>query len=237
MRDYDPSLPLIALHVPKTAGISVKEIFKGWFGEGLLQHYSNGEKLPKLHDIDHLHSRQRPVVVYGHFNRRRRFGVEHYYPQAKQFVTILRDPFDRAVSGYFYACMNQHDAGLRASAEKGLEEKVMDPSFTMLNHFPCEITMENFQEVIETRFIEVGVTEQLDESMLRIAKRLGKPYVAGSLPHLNASTRGELIPDGLRERFREARRLDYAVYDYVRAKLGTPAGLGCTHEVESGATP
>ena len=222
MRDYDPTLLLIALHVPKTAGISVREVFGTWFGDGLLLHYSNGAtgELPARHDLAAMHSSSRPVAVFGHFNRKRGFGSEHYYPDAAQFVTILRDPFERIVSGYFYS--RKHGAGWKDQSRVpmgDLREFVLTADASMLNHFPCEVTLENYKELIETRFVEIGVVEHLDESMSRIAQKLGKAYTSGSLNRLNTTERHLPIPYDLREEFAEKRPLDHVVYNYVLARF------------------
>jgi hypothetical protein len=222
MRDYDRNLPLIAMHVPKTAGVSVREIFRAWFGDGLLQHYADGVTggLPARHDLGALHSHGRPVVVFGHFNRKRGFGIEDYYPEATQFITILRDPFERMVSGYFYS--RKHGGGWKDQSRvptAELREFLLTSDASMLNHFPCEVTAENYKELIETRFVEMGVVEHLDESMERIARKLGKTYVAASLGRLNTTERHLPIPYDLREEFIERRPLDYLVYNYVLAKF------------------
>jgi len=35
MRSYDPSLPLVSLHIPKTAGTSLRSTLVDWFGNDL----------------------------------------------------------------------------------------------------------------------------------------------------------------------------------------------------------
>jgi len=98
MRPYDPGSPLIFLHVPKTAGTSLREIFRGWFGPGLLEHYAgvHDGSLPLRHDLSALPSAGHPLAIYGHFNRRRGFGVDDDYPEVRQFVTALGRSVDSA---------------------------------------------------------------------------------------------------------------------------------------------
>ena len=105
MRSYDSNLPLFFIHIPKAAGTSTQKIFSTWFGTGLLKHYYDeySGTMPQKYDINQIHSPETPVVVYGHFNRLRYFGVEHYYPNAQQFITILRDPLEATISHYFYS--------------------------------------------------------------------------------------------------------------------------------------
>ena len=108
MREYDPYKPLIHIHLPKTGGVTVKEIYKNWFKQGLLFHYYNEpeQKLPVKYDLEKLHNINSPICVFGHFNKARDFGIKDYYPDVNQFITILRDPFEKAISGYFFLKKN-----------------------------------------------------------------------------------------------------------------------------------
>ena len=90
MRAYDPSLPLIAIHIPKTGGVSIQQIYKEWFGDGFLTHYKEkGGSLPERHDLPSIQSQLTPTVVYGHFNKLRKFGIEQYYPEVEQGKTFV----------------------------------------------------------------------------------------------------------------------------------------------------
>ncbi|MCP4128260.1 MAG: sulfotransferase family protein [Gammaproteobacteria bacterium] len=213
MREYDPDLPLIAMHIPKTGGSSIKELYKQWFKTGFLPHYKRRGKLPRKHNLSRKHSAETPVVVYGHFNKRREFGIEHYYPEAKQFVTILRNPFERAVSRYFF---------FKKMSEK--QDELRDvllhqiPEWSMCCHFPRDVTMDNYKKMIETQFIEIGVMEHMEESIQRIAKKLNRQYEPESLKRRNVSKRDSRVPYELEEEFIEKHPLEYAVYNYVCSK-------------------
>lgn len=89
----------------------------------------------------------------------------------------------------------------------------------MLNHFPREMNLNNYKEIIEKYFIDVGLTEFLPESLQRFAQKLGVPFRAEELGHLNATARTDALPDEYRAVFRESHPLEYAVYDYVRARF------------------
>lgn len=219
MKDYDPSLPLIAIHVPKTAGTSVRNIYEDWFRSGFLEHYITPPEQPKKYDLNALHSRERPVVVYGHFNSKKNFGVQDVYPEVEQFVTILRDPFDRAVSRYFYVKGIDKKSGGSSTSESELREVLrhQDPKWGMLCQFPRQVTMENYKEIIERYFIDIGTTEYLEESLTRVSKKLGKTFSPTSLPVLNVSRRNAAVPEDLREEFINANSLEYAVYNYVKS--------------------
>ena len=197
-------------------------LFKQWFGDGLLLHYYQEVacKMPVHHDIFSQHSIEKPVAVYGHFNRRRNFGVEDYYPQAKQFITILRDPLERLISHYCYIQKVAHDWKKHP--------KPIDPDFqnyvrtnrsVMLNYFPRVVTFGNYKEIIEQYFIEIGIMEDLEASMQRIAQKLHKPLDQKKIEHINATERSEAASEALRYLFIENNELEYTVYNYVKNRF------------------
>jgi hypothetical protein len=221
MRPYDPSAPLIFLHVPKTAGTSLREIFRGWFGPGLLEHYAgvHDGSLPVRHDVSALVSAGIPLAIYGHFNRRRGFGVDDYYPEVRQFVTVLRDPFERTVSGYCHL-VRQHQANpTRPAPSEGLRDYLRSKRDGAISFFPGFVTAENYEEMINRYFVEIGVVERLDVSLQRIANALGRSVANAELPRLNVNT--EPVPEvaDLREEFMANHPLDYQMYQYACERL------------------
>ena len=222
MIEYDRGQALIFIHVPKAAGTTTKNVFKAWFGENLLEHYFNEQaaQMPIKHDLDQLHSADHPVVVYGHFNSHRGFGVQDYYPDVNQFVTILRDPYEMMLSHYFYT--RREGANWKSKAQvpdKSLADYLLDTSPNMLNHFPRPVTLANYKELIDKYFIDIGFTEQLSESLRRMAQKLGKPFDEKDLGHLNVTARDEEVPGHLRDKFIERNQLEYMVYDYAFSRF------------------
>lgn len=193
--------------------------------------------MPEKLDLFGLHKVDRPCVLHGHFNRLRGFGVEDYYPNATQFVTILRDPFEKAVSGYFYLKKNRSywKDKSRIPREASIENYLMKTKVNYLNHFPREVTPANYKDIIEEYFIEVGIMERLEESMKWIAHKLSMPYVAALLGHHNATDRNQEVQSHLRDLFSERNQLQFDVYNYAVERFtqqgaapdSNSAGLHC----------
>lgn len=228
MQTYDPSHPLLGLHIPKCAGSSMKQVLRGWFGRQIHWHYFDEVRnrpprvcRPSL--FHHLRRRLtgRGVCIYGHFNRTRGFGVEDYYPNAQQFFTIVRDPLATVQSQYFAAkrlgarrirqgkpapiaeCYTSVDAFVAA--------EVGQPYFT--NYLPGPITLDNYVEIFESRFIYVGVAEDLQTAVDQLAARLG--FASVSVPHVNVSRHDETLDPALAAEFVASRPLEYAIYHYA----------------------
>ena len=84
--------------------------------------------------------------------------------------------------------------------------------------FPQNITIANYKNIIETYFIEIGVSEHMEESIQRISRKLNKKYDPLSVRRLNVSKRDSRIPYELKEEFIEKHPLEYAVYNYAMSK-------------------
>ncbi|WP_417528774.1 sulfotransferase family 2 domain-containing protein [Marinomonas shanghaiensis] len=220
MLDYDKTQPLIFIHIPKTAGTSVRSIFEQWFGGELFFHYyiEALNEMPIRHNIFEKNHDQQAAVVYGHFNRRRNFGVEDYYPNAKQFITLLRDPLETRISTYFYLQKVAHGwSKYPEPHDPDLQNYLRNNKSVMLNFFPRKVTFENYKEIIEKYFIEIGVVENIELSMENIATKLQKPYNNGMLERLNVTERDQSVTEELRNIFIESNELEYTVYNYVKS--------------------
>ena len=60
--------------------------------------------------------------------------------------------------------------------------------------------------------------EQMEESLQRISRKLGKAYKPLSVQHLNLSERISPVPYELKEEWERKNTLECLVYNYVQAK-------------------
>ena len=160
------------------------------------------------------------TCIYGHFNNLGGFGVYDYYPKATQLVTILRNPLEMMVSLYHY--MKKYPDNFKNHKlfpkDQSLLTYLKKTDTNMLNFFPMNITPLNYKEVIDNQFIEVGITEKMNETMLRIANKLEKPYDKKLLGFENQTERDYEINNEMMEVYKESHPLEFAIYDYVYKK-------------------
>lgn len=158
------------------------------------------------------------LCIYGHFNRYRGIGVKKYYPHVKQFITILRDPFERAVSEYFYL---RKDAENRLNSSQwlpsdSLEQYLEEVAVDNIKQFPERLDIENFKDKLQRDFIHIGITEDLPLSLKIIADKLGMAPPS-EIPSLNVTERTQHIPYDLKPAFVRRHPLEYALYDYAQS--------------------
>jgi len=222
MKQYSKEKPLIAIHVPKTGGTSFRKILEQWFGRNLYLHYydpANAVKPKKVRLKKRFSNKFRETIcIYGHFpNRIKGLGIKSHYPEVDQFITILRDPFERAVSSYFHKkSTNVEQWKDKLDFEVGdLANYLSTIGNNSLNHFPFEIKSDDYQELIIKNFIHIGITEDMDTSVKLIAKKLGfEP--PKSIEFLNNSNRAQKIPYELKQAFMDKHQMEYAVYDFAK---------------------
>ena len=224
MKKYDPTQPLVYTHIPKCAGSSVVRLLRHWFGDEyhkLNQDERRDIVLPKVETKDRK-GKWLPNVkcIHGHFNHGRGYGLPYFYPELEQYFTILRDPFDLAVSMYFFAKGRSREGQFWFRGQSvdindqfpDVESYVKTYPYWIFDHLPQDVTLENYEERLQSKFIYIGIFEDLQTTIDNLGKVLGKP--SAKLPHFNVSTYDENIPEHLREQFYEDYPLLKKVYDF-----------------------
>jgi hypothetical protein len=220
MIKYNPNIPLISIHIPKTAGTTFKYILQKWYGKKLHLHYADENQLPKQVSLTNFFGKEkRNFCIHGHFNRKRLFGIEHYYPEVKQYVCFLRDPLDLQISTYKYKINGIKNGKIYwdwpvNNPPEDIDTFLEEYPSNMLLHLPKEIDLHNYKDVINNLFIHVGIVERYDDSLKIISACLNKVYVKS--PVLN-STELTISPSKKSIRiFEEKHELEYKLYEYAR---------------------
>lgn len=223
MSSYDRSRILISLHIPKTAGTSLRMALSDWFGDDLALHYRGDRGEPPERALP------RPgLCVHGHFNRCRGLGALEFYPEASQFVVFLRHPFDRFVSQWRYLGFQRRSGIIIPELEddpsfaqwfdrrQAASEAGEDP-FSFLAQLPRPIrTFAEADRAFGPEFLFVGTVERYEASLGGLADSLG--FARPAPVHVNRASedfrRGDPTEsyDGYREGHEAAFPMEYRVY-------------------------
>lgn len=219
--NYDPSKPLLFQHIPKCAGTSLLNVFRFWFGDRLWTHYYDNKlnEPPKILPESELAGEGGWArCLFGHFSRGRGTGVEDYYPHVGQIITVIRDPFDHAVSSYFFAKSRASGGKPNLLGRAILERELSLESY--LEEFGCyygdflplDLSKANYRNLLRDRFLFIGLTERLEDTVGSLASILGKPKAV--VPRKNVSKRGRRENfSALREGFEGRNRFMVDVYN------------------------
>ncbi|MBN1224487.1 MAG: sulfotransferase family 2 domain-containing protein [Candidatus Aminicenantes bacterium] len=217
MKAYDPNAPLISLHIPKCAGQSFMRILRMWFKDNFRPHYLQLRGVPPpRHDLEP------GICIHGHFNRAKGIGVPDYYPAVSQFITVLRDPLEAAVSNYFYWKTRARERQIKsAKIRQGSEGDYKDiddffrkrPRSHVWKFMPCDLTSDNYRNIVKSRFLWIGVVECLQSSVDLLADILGFDKI--EIPRINPSIRDEELKPEIKEAFIARNSLEFAIYDHA----------------------
>jgi len=231
LKQYDPKLPLISIHIPKCAGASFHVVLRKWFGRKLLLHYHDEkkDKRPRLHPLRKglIQKKMRPnICIHGHFNHTRGNGTGEYYPEVDQFISVMRNPLEIHLSNYFYLKKLGKNA-----YRNGKLLKAADPDYTIEHYFqdspksyllsflPNEINHANYRDIIQNKFVYICLSEDFQTSIDRLAEKLGRGTV--KVPTYNISPRKETLSDELKEKFIAENQLEFDIFNYIKEIYAT----------------
>lgn len=239
-----PPFTLVFLHIPKTAGISLRDV--------ILARMEGRPRFRILNPIDDarklraLPAAQRAALglVEGHLY----YGIHEVLPRPCVYMTMLRDPVERVLSYYSFVRewephhlhrrVNDEGLSLARCFEMGLTvemDNFMVRALTSLRniHVPFGgVTREMLGEArahLES-IAALGITEEFGASLAYFGRLLGWPPVPEPRSNTTAKRlkRDELSPGELGV-IREHNALDIELYAYARrlfrARLDGEAGV------------
>jgi len=229
-----PRRKTIFLHIPKTAGTSMREIVR--------QVYPGGDCV-FIYDHDPTYlaglapQLRHATAVYGHYS----YGIHELLGIEGRYVAILRDPVERVISFFRHQAWHA-DSEYYTAIQQGLtlHELLRSEACHQLNNHQVRIisghravetvhsrdVLEQAQANIARDFACVAIAERMDESVRRVAATLGwRRIPAVQRLNVNRNPVRIEVDDATREAIRYYNRLDIELYEAVRRDFLEPPAL------------
>jgi hypothetical protein len=222
---YVPGLPLYFFHIPKTGGMTMQALIEEHYAPEKICPVQLEPQFEQLPD-DSLDQYE---LFAGHM-----WGVKKRLQRPVNMFTILRDPFKRAVSMYYYILRVPGHAMHEAANQGEFERVVTHPSMnnSQVVHLarcatayhkgmPDDEVFDLAIEQLDSCFF-VGFTEHLDATAKRLFELLDYPPLA-EVPFINTrkeSGQQDVLDAAQLERISEVVDQDRKLYAYGMDKFG-----------------
>ncbi|MGE7760009.1 sulfotransferase family 2 domain-containing protein [Peribacillus sp. NPDC097895] len=208
----------IFMHIPKTGGMTLNEIFKKQYKlSEIYDHDSFQKKMMNMDELTEVEKRNIKAIT-GHYF----YGIHQEFSRPFNYFTMLRDPVDRVISSYYFL---RDYPGYEMVKDMTLEEFVVKgpeaPNLQTLmvcgsQEIPdIEIAKENLKT-----FSVVGVTELFNETLFCLKKE----YAWGDIHYTRKNiTKNRLakdeVPSDLINLIKKYNALDIELYDLAKQLL------------------
>jgi hypothetical protein len=222
---------LVFLHIPKTAGQTLSTFLIRNYPREQIVHLDilgfpsvlNPRPFDEYMERVPLEKRSTARVIWGHLP----YGVHRHIPRSCDYITVLREPTDRVISGYKYIRKESRhvlhdrvvngDIGLEEYIESGMDKvfaenlqtlQLSGRQFGTLDDEALREAKRNMEQ-----FLLVGLTERFEETLalLRRTLRLRVPVYVSR----NVSTPLK-VSESATKLIRERNALDMELYEFAR---------------------
>ncbi|WP_439550671.1 hypothetical protein [Falsiroseomonas sp.] len=185
----------VFLHVPKTAGSSLRTVLSRQYGARHVLYFDLGIGDPRpMPDIaaavrERMAGRDIRLVTGHQF-----LGLHQALREPCHYFTLLRDPVERALSEYFYAFTYPHHAqrdaivsGALSPLDYLMAEGRGDAQARQIAGRTTRPVLEAALANLDSTVLVAGIAEDFDRSLLLMARRLGWApplYVARNVTRL-----------------------------------------------------
>jgi hypothetical protein len=224
------------IHMEHTGGTTLREVLRRQYGERLYVLFiDDHDAMRQFMAMDEA-GRARYAAFTGHFM----YGLHRWVSRPSTYMTWLRDPVERILSGYYYffhkPLKRRHQAYVsgKVTWERHLRRtwvysaqvgRIVGGDDAMLTQFQMKTLPENATETalanLQRDFSLVGLTERYDEMLLLMAQQLGwtkPPYYVRQNVGQNRPRFADLPADD-RALIEAAAEVEAPLYEYARRRF------------------
>lgn len=225
----------IFLHIPKTAGVAVREILSAKYSKNEIVHIEDPNRFVLSHE-----SKSTTKLIHGHFD----FSLAEKLSGTKgKIFTFLRDPLERSVSEYFFVKngnYNLHNlppeqaevirkiqssslGDFLLSQERGIRGRVQNNQLFFLSGdiFNASYSLEQRYEMARQNidnFYYVGIVEEMEKSLQLISYKTDSAPQSPVIRNSTQRTTHE-ISHNTKSEFVKRNKFEYMIYEYARQKM------------------
>ena len=234
---------VIFMHVPKTAGTSLRHIVQSQFQpNNVFEFYNLKTQPPKvrkgIEKYQNLSEAKKNKIefVSGHVG----FGLHEFLSRPCTYITVLRDPVERVISYYYFLLRNQnvivknktltefvqtfggvHNSMTCYLSGLTLQAQLQDSNIDLKSQQFDIKTLEKAKANLQNYFKVVGFVDRFDETCILLKKILGwnipSFYIKKNVAKNSDITRDISIET--LSLIHEFNQLDISLYNYAREKF------------------
>ena len=239
VKSADLEKTLIFQHITKTAGTTLKRILaKQYYPKTIITLQKNLNH-PDLNDVlidDFIayppHIKENIRFIRGHFE----FGIHRHLSRPYTYITMLRDPIERAISWYYFVKQNPDSVdyqkfvvnsdGFEDFVRKGYGgtnsmTRVLLTKEQLKGAADDEQCLQYAKSNLESYFAAVGIVEKFNESLILFKEVLGWKYLPVYIKEnmTQKRPRKDDLSASTLETVREKNWADIELYNYVFGKF------------------
>lgn len=208
--------PLLFLHIPKTAGSTLGQVFKSNEDPNKYYHFWSQPRLSELHIVP------KKDTIFGHF----RYGLHFYLNSSTvSYATMLREPVSRVISYYHFHLQDTqdpaHEFAVTHSFEEWLEvsQGAQNEMTKCLSGIRSEFVPSQESFAMAKHHLRnmafVGLTEHFEESLLLMKYYFGWKDLDFQKTKVGSKKPKELSADII-ELIKEKNRMDIELYEMAK---------------------